>query len=74
MAMTQEKYARYDSADYLRDEADILLYLEAVMEGRGDDPACIAHALEVVGRAPGASPPTPAIRAAIRALVEGGGR
>ena len=49
--MSKEKFARYDSADYLRSEEDIAAYLEAVMEEGGDDPAYIAHALGVVARA-----------------------
>ena len=49
--MTDEQFARYDSADYLKTEEDIAAYLEAVMEEGGDDPAYIARALGVVARA-----------------------
>ena len=49
--MTKETFSRYDSADYLKSECDIRLYLEAVMDEGGDDPAFIAHALGVVARA-----------------------
>ena len=49
--MTDEQFARYDSADYLKIEEDIAAYLEAVMEEGGDDPAYIARALGVVARA-----------------------
>ena len=49
--MPEEKFARYDSADYLKTEEDIAAYLEAVMEDGGDDPAYIARALGVVARA-----------------------
>ena len=49
--MTEEEFARYDSADYLKTEEDIAAYLEAVMEEGGDDPAYIARALGVVARA-----------------------
>lgn len=49
--MTEEAFARYDSADYLKTEEDIAAYLEAVMEEGGDDPAYIARALGVVARA-----------------------
>ena len=49
--MTEEQFARYDSADYLKTEEDIAAYLEAVMEESGDDPAYIARALGVVARA-----------------------
>ena len=37
---------RWDSAEYLKTEEDMLLYLEACLEEAGDDPAFIAHALE----------------------------
>ena len=49
--MTDEQFARYDSADYLKTEEDIAAYLKAVMEEGGDDPAYIARALGVVARA-----------------------
>lgn len=49
--MTEETFARYDSADYLRTEEDIAAYLEAVMDEAGDDPAYVARALGVVARA-----------------------
>ena len=46
-----EKFARYDSADYLKTEEDIAAYLEAAMEDGGDDPAYVARALGVVAHA-----------------------
>ena len=49
--MTEEQFARYDSADYLKTEEDIAAYLEAVMEEGGDDPAYLARALGTVARA-----------------------
>lgn len=49
--MSEETFARYDSADYLQTEADIAAYLEAVMEEGGDDPAYLARALGTVARA-----------------------
>jgi probable addiction module antidote protein len=49
--MTEETFARYDSADYLRTEEDIAAYLEAVINEAGDDPAYVARALSVVARA-----------------------
>ena len=49
--MPEEKFARYDPADYLKTEEDIAAYLEAVMEDGGDDPAYVARALGVVARA-----------------------
>ena len=41
---------RWDSAEHLRTEEDIQLYLEACLEEAGDDPAFIVHALGVVAR------------------------
>ena len=49
--MVKETFSRYDSADYLKTEEDIVAYLDAVMEEGGDDPAYIAHALGVIARA-----------------------
>ncbi|HET7268268.1 MAG TPA: addiction module antidote protein [Oleiagrimonas sp.] len=46
-----ETFSRYDSADYLKTDEDIALYLDACLEEAGDDPAFIAHALGVVARA-----------------------
>lgn len=51
LAVPEETFARYDAADYLRTEADIAAYLEAVMEEGGGDPDCLARALEAVARA-----------------------
>ncbi len=45
------KTTRWDSAEHLRTEEDIQLYLEACLEDAGDDPAFIVHALGVVARA-----------------------
>ena len=42
---------RWDSADYLKTEEDVRLYLEACLEEAGDDPAFMAHALDVIARA-----------------------
>ena len=41
----------WDSAEHLKTEEDIQLYLEACLEEGGDDPAFIVHALGVVARA-----------------------
>lgn len=49
--MGNDTFSRYDSADYLKTEADIAAYMEAVMEDGGDDPSYVAHALGVVARA-----------------------
>lgn len=41
----------WDSAEYLKTEEDIQLYLEACIEESGDDPALLIHALGVIARA-----------------------
>ena len=41
----------WDSAEHLKTEEDIRLYLGACLEEAGDDPAFIVHALGVVARA-----------------------
>jgi probable addiction module antidote protein len=51
----REKFAAYDSADYLRTERDIAAYLRACMEEAGDDPTFIVQALGTVARAKGMS-------------------
>lgn len=45
------KTTRWDSADYLKIEADRTAYLEACLEEAPGDSAFIAHALGVVARA-----------------------
>ena len=45
------KTTRWDSAEYLKTDEDIQLYLEACLEEAGDDPAFIVYALGVVARA-----------------------
>ncbi len=42
---------RWDSAEHLKTEEDIQLYLEACLEEADNDPAFILHALGVVARA-----------------------
>ena len=42
---------RWDSAEYLRTDEDIRLYLEACLEEAEDDPAFIVQALGVAARA-----------------------
>ena len=41
----------WDSAEHLKSEEDIRLYLEACIEVGGDDPAFLIHALGVIARA-----------------------
>ncbi|RLA40033.1 MAG: putative addiction module antidote protein [Gammaproteobacteria bacterium] len=45
------KTTRWDSAEHLKNDEDIKLYLEACLEEAGDDPAFIVHALGVIARA-----------------------
>jgi probable addiction module antidote protein len=47
------KFSRYDSADYLKSEKAMVLYLEACMEEAGDDAGYIAEALGTIARAHG---------------------
>jgi probable addiction module antidote protein len=49
----KEAFSRFDTADYLNSEADMVAYLEACMEEAGDDAAYIAHALGNIARAKG---------------------
>ena len=42
---------RWDSAEHLKTEEDIQLYLEACIEEADGDPALIVHALGVIARA-----------------------
>ncbi|MDR2244129.1 MAG: putative addiction module antidote protein, partial [Burkholderiales bacterium] len=49
------KLRRWDSAEYLKSEEDMVLYLEACMEEAGDDAAFIAKALGNIARAKGMS-------------------
>jgi|SRR5271156_3045908 probable addiction module antidote protein len=51
MDTPEEKFSRYDTADYLTDDERIAEYLEAVLEEAEDDPVLIAQALGAVARA-----------------------
>ena len=42
---------RWDSAEHLKTEEDIELYLDACLEEAGNDPAFIMHVLSVIDRA-----------------------
>lgn len=46
---------KWDSAEYLKTDEDMLMYLEACMEEAGDDAAFIAKALGNIARAKGMS-------------------
>ena len=45
------KTTRWDSAEHLKTDEDIQLYLDACIDEAGDDPAFIVHALSVIARA-----------------------
>ncbi len=49
----KEVFSRYDTADYLKSEEDMVAYLEACMEEADGDPAVIAVALGNIARAYG---------------------
>jgi probable addiction module antidote protein len=49
----KETFSRYDTADYLKSEKEMVAYLEACMEEAGDDAAFVAHALGTIARARG---------------------
>ena len=51
--MTTVKLKKWDSAEYLKTEEDMALYLEACFEEAGDDAAFIAKALGTIARAKG---------------------
>jgi probable addiction module antidote protein len=42
---------RWDSAEHLKTEEDMQLYLEVCLEEADDDPSLIVHALSVIARA-----------------------
>lgn len=48
--MTNETFARFDSAYYLNTFDDVAAYLEAVLEEADDDPKVIAAALGAIAR------------------------
>ncbi len=51
--MKKIKLSKWDSAEYLRTDEDMVLYLEACLEEAGDDAAFIAKALGTIARAKG---------------------
>ena len=48
-----ERFARYDSADYLKTPEDVAEYLLAAFEDGGDDAAYMAHVVGIAARAHG---------------------
>lgn len=53
--MAKIKLRQWDSAEHLKTDEDIALYLDACLEEAGDDPAFIAKALGNIARARGMS-------------------
>ena len=53
--MGKIKLRKWDSAEHLKTDEDIALYLDACLEEAGDDPAFIAKALGNIARARGMS-------------------
>ena len=51
--MKKIKLSKWDSAEYLKTDEDMVLYLEACLEEAGDDAAFIAKALGTIARAKG---------------------
>lgn len=51
MKGVRETFSPYDSADYLKTEADIAAYLEACADEAPNDPAFMLKALSTVARA-----------------------
>ncbi len=51
--MGKIKLRKWDSAEYLKTDEDMVLYLEACFEEAGDDAAFIAKALGTIARAKG---------------------
>ncbi|MCY1419100.1 putative addiction module antidote protein [compost metagenome] len=51
--MTTVKLRKWDSAEYLKTDEDVALYLEACIEEAGDDAAFIVKALGTIARAKG---------------------
>ncbi|RLQ84983.1 addiction module antidote protein [Notoacmeibacter ruber] len=49
--MKDVEFSRFDAADYIEDEDDVVEFLHAAMDEGGDDPAYIARALGVIARA-----------------------
>jgi probable addiction module antidote protein len=49
----REAFSRWDAADYLKSEEDMVAYLQACLEESPDDPALVSAALGDIARARG---------------------
>ena len=47
---TNEKYKRFDAADYLKNLDDVAVFLEVALEDSADDPAAVPQALGIIAR------------------------
>lgn len=50
MTKNNEKYRRFDAADYLESIEDVSTYLEIALEESADDPRAVPRALGVIAR------------------------
>ena len=47
---TNEKYKRFDAADYLKNLDDVAVFLEVALEDSAEDPSAVPHALGIIAR------------------------
>jgi len=47
---TNEKYKRFDAADYLKNLDDVAVFLEVALEDSADDPTAVPQALGIIAR------------------------
>lgn len=50
MTIRNEKYQRFDAADYLDDLEDVAAYLDIALEASAEDPTAVPRALGVIAR------------------------
>ncbi len=53
--MNNERFTKFDAAEYLETEIEMSNFLDACLEEAGDDPAFIAKALGIIAKARGMS-------------------
>ena len=64
--MAKIKLKKWDSAEHLKTDEDMVLYLEACLEEAGDDAAFIAKALGNIARAGYGAWPRKPVQSAVR--------
>jgi probable addiction module antidote protein len=47
---TNEKYKRFDAADYLKSLDDVAVFLEVALEDSAEDPTAVPQALGIIAR------------------------